>query len=109
MFLILLDELAHCCISGLSSRSGLEHCEFSHCYIHIAVMAGHSSMPMELEEGNATLNTFSLTVNIGPISRHCEFNLWELGVEMRSFIDRYQSIQDGKISSPSKGKGVIKA
>ncbi|KAL9184005.1 hypothetical protein ACHAXT_002091 [Thalassiosira profunda] len=68
---------------GLSSRLGLEHYELGHCYTPLS-MASPSSM--QLEGGNASLpSTTGLSSNV--FLRYCEFQLWEIGAELRGFVD----------------------
>jgi hypothetical protein len=59
---------------GLSSRLGLEYYELGRFYNHIP-------------------STPTSTVG-GPFSCYCEFQSWELGVEIRSFIDRANEIYE---------------
>ncbi|KAL7548122.1 hypothetical protein ACHAWF_011417 [Thalassiosira exigua] len=57
---------------GLSSRLGLEHYELSRCYSPIPSSASS-------EAANPAANVFA---------RRSEFHLWEIGAELRSFVDR---------------------
>jgi len=56
---------------GLSSRFGLECYELSRYY---------TAIPM-----NKKVDSIS---TIGPFSHYCQFQLWEIGVELRSFVDQ---------------------
>ncbi|KAL3816564.1 hypothetical protein ACHAXA_003804 [Cyclostephanos tholiformis] len=62
---------------GLSSRLGLDYYEFGRYYNHIPMRS----------------NRLKTTVK-GPFSCHCEFQLWELGVEIRSFVDQANEIYE---------------
>jgi len=63
---------------GLSSRFGLEYYELSRYY---------TAIPMNQEVDNTP-------TTIGPFSRYCEFQLWEIGVELRSFVDQVNEMYE---------------
>lgn len=60
---------------GLSSRFGLEFYELSRCYT-----------PIQVDDG-CSVNALNTTA-LGAFSYYHEFQLWEIGAELRSFIDR---------------------
>ena len=70
---------------GLSSRFGLEYYELSHCY---------TSVPSTTDNSHGELEESATLTVTGPFSRYSEFQLWELGVELRSFIDQANEVYE---------------
>jgi hypothetical protein len=68
---------------GLQSRFGLEYYESRDSYFNNNVLV------------SSTSNTTQLTTSVkGPSTCYCEFQSWEIGVEIRSFIDRANEIYE---------------
>ena len=66
---------------GCASRLGLEHYELGHCYTPLSLAEESIA-----KEENKTISNRSAMTSV--FTRHCEFTLWELGVEIRGFIDQ---------------------
>ncbi|KAL7541259.1 hypothetical protein ACHAXR_010769 [Thalassiosira sp. AJA248-18] len=80
---------------GLASSFGLEFYEFRRCYAPISLTP--QSMPEVVEERNnasSISSTAAVASTASVFTRYCEFQLWEMGVEMRSFIDQATEAYD---------------
>lgn len=95
---------------GLSSRLGLEFYELSRCYTPVpSRMRMPQKTPqlnLEKEECIAASKSLVSSASIGPFHCYLDFQLWELGVELRSFIDRvYEAYELEKQQSRRRNRG----
>lgn len=87
---------------GLNSRFGLEFYELSRCYTPILSNTLHENLQFgSKDDGTVAASNSAL----GPFSHNHEFQLWEIGVELRSFIDRvYEAYERDKQQSRRRSR-----